>query len=255
MRRPLADRRRAREGSAAPVVSPIDGKTVGQVSEATRRSRRTRSPRAARGFPPGRRGRSPNARPRSIGRPISTNAIATPLLALLQHEGGEDPGRRARRVCARRSTFCRYYGAQARAALAPERMPGPTGETNELHHRGRGGVRLYQPVEFSARDLSRGRSSPRWSREIRFWPSPPSRRRWSRPSRSRLMHQAGITPSALQLLLGDGKVGGALVADARVAGVAIHGLDRGRADHQPDACGQGRSDRAADRRDRPASMR
>jgi RHH-type proline utilization regulon transcriptional repressor/proline dehydrogenase/delta 1-pyrroline-5-carboxylate dehydrogenase len=39
----------------------------------------------------------------------------------------------------------------------------------------------------------------------------------------RLMHQAGVPASALHLLLGDGKVGGALTADPRVAGVAFTG--------------------------------
>jgi RHH-type transcriptional regulator, proline utilization regulon repressor / proline dehydrogenase / delta 1-pyrroline-5-carboxylate dehydrogenase len=39
----------------------------------------------------------------------------------------------------------------------------------------------------------------------------------------RILHQAGISPSALHLLPGDGKVGAALVGDPRVAGVAFTG--------------------------------
>jgi RHH-type proline utilization regulon transcriptional repressor/proline dehydrogenase/delta 1-pyrroline-5-carboxylate dehydrogenase len=39
----------------------------------------------------------------------------------------------------------------------------------------------------------------------------------------RLLHQAGVPPSALHLVPGDGKVGAALVADRRVAGVAFTG--------------------------------
>jgi RHH-type proline utilization regulon transcriptional repressor/proline dehydrogenase/delta 1-pyrroline-5-carboxylate dehydrogenase len=39
----------------------------------------------------------------------------------------------------------------------------------------------------------------------------------------RILHAAGIPPSALQVVPGDGKVGAALVADARVAGVAFTG--------------------------------
>jgi RHH-type proline utilization regulon transcriptional repressor/proline dehydrogenase/delta 1-pyrroline-5-carboxylate dehydrogenase len=39
----------------------------------------------------------------------------------------------------------------------------------------------------------------------------------------RIMHAAGVPASALQLAPGDGKVGAALVADARVAGVAFTG--------------------------------
>jgi RHH-type proline utilization regulon transcriptional repressor/proline dehydrogenase/delta 1-pyrroline-5-carboxylate dehydrogenase len=39
----------------------------------------------------------------------------------------------------------------------------------------------------------------------------------------RLLHEAGIPPEALQLVPGDGRVGAALVADARLAGVAFTG--------------------------------
>jgi RHH-type proline utilization regulon transcriptional repressor/proline dehydrogenase/delta 1-pyrroline-5-carboxylate dehydrogenase len=39
----------------------------------------------------------------------------------------------------------------------------------------------------------------------------------------RILHEAGIPPEALQFVPGDGKVGAALVADARVAGVAFTG--------------------------------
>jgi RHH-type proline utilization regulon transcriptional repressor/proline dehydrogenase/delta 1-pyrroline-5-carboxylate dehydrogenase len=39
----------------------------------------------------------------------------------------------------------------------------------------------------------------------------------------RILHEAGIPTSALQLAPGDGKVGAALVADARIAGVAFTG--------------------------------
>ena len=39
----------------------------------------------------------------------------------------------------------------------------------------------------------------------------------------RILHQAGVPPSALHLVPGDGKVGAALVADPRVAGVAFTG--------------------------------
>src|SRR5207237_1855797 len=39
----------------------------------------------------------------------------------------------------------------------------------------------------------------------------------------RLMHDAGVAKSALHLVLGDGKVGGELVEDTRVAGVVFTG--------------------------------
>ena len=50
--------------------------------------------------------------------------------------------------CARRPTYCRYYAAQARRALAPQPMPGPTGESNELRYRGRGVFVCISPWNF-----------------------------------------------------------------------------------------------------------
>src|SRR5262249_22641240 len=39
----------------------------------------------------------------------------------------------------------------------------------------------------------------------------------------RILHEAGVPPAVLQFVPGDGKVGAALVADGRVAGVAFTG--------------------------------
>src|SRR4030095_3039418 len=52
------------------------------------------------------------------------------LIAMLQSEGGktlDDAVAEVREAV----DFCRYYAAQARHALAPQPMPGPTGESNE----------------------------------------------------------------------------------------------------------------------------
>src|SRR3954466_15035551 len=69
------------------------------------------------------------------------------LIALLQSEGGktlDDALAEVREAV----DFCRYYAAQARRTLSPERMPGPPGETNELHHRGRGVFVAISPWNF-----------------------------------------------------------------------------------------------------------
>ncbi len=44
--------------------------------------------------------------------------------------------------------FCRYYAAQARRTLAPQPLPGPTGESNELRYRGRGVFVCISPWNF-----------------------------------------------------------------------------------------------------------
>src|SRR3954466_10159901 len=69
------------------------------------------------------------------------------LIALLQTEGGktlDDALAEVREAV----DFCRYYAVEARRTLAPELMPGPTGETNELHHRGRGVFVCISPWNF-----------------------------------------------------------------------------------------------------------
>src|SRR4029079_178698 len=59
------------------------------------------------------------------------------LIALMQSEGGktlDDALSELREAV----DYCRYYAAEARRALSPQLLPGPTGESNELHYRGRG---------------------------------------------------------------------------------------------------------------------
>src|SRR5438034_324107 len=78
----------------------------------------------------------------------------------------------------------------------------------------------------------------RWRRRRRVFPPGRQRRSTPAPPRSsarpissrrgaaetvRILHRAGVPPSALHLVPGDGKVGAALVADAKVAGVAFTG--------------------------------
>src|SRR5205085_8446552 len=69
------------------------------------------------------------------------------LIALLQSEGGktlDDALAEVREAV----DFCRYYAAEARRSLVPERMPGPTGETNDLTYRGRGIFVAISPWNF-----------------------------------------------------------------------------------------------------------
>jgi RHH-type transcriptional regulator, proline utilization regulon repressor / proline dehydrogenase / delta 1-pyrroline-5-carboxylate dehydrogenase len=211
----------AREGTRRAVVSPIDGKVVGNVSEAGETIVQDALAAAAKGFA-------------AWGaRPVAERAAALDraadlyehnrdaLLALLQHEGGKTLDDALAEV--RESVdFCRYYGAQARAALAPERMPGPTGETNELHHRGRGVFACISPWNFPLAIFT-GQIVAALVAGNTVVAKPAEQTPLVAALAVRLMHRAGVAPSALQLVLGDGKVGGALVADARVAGVAFTG--------------------------------
>ena len=170
------------------------------------------------------------------------------LIALLQVEGGKtlDDSLSELREAA---DYCRFYAAQARCALAPEVLPGPTGESNELHYRGRGVFVCISPVEFPARDLSRpgdrsARRRQRGRRQAGGADAADRGRRSAPPSSGR---RAGKCAPP-----GAGRRQGRRRARRRQArgGRRLHRLDRGRLGDQSRAGRQGRPDRAADRGDR-----
>src|SRR3954447_16827195 len=143
------------------------------------------------------------------------------LIALLQTEGGktlDDALAEVREAV----DFCRYYASEARRAFAPERMPGPTGETNELHYRGRGVFVCISPWNFPLAIFT-GQVAAALMAGNAVIAKPAEQTPQMGAAAVALMHKAGIPASALHLVLGDGKAGAALVADARVAGVAFTG--------------------------------
>jgi RHH-type proline utilization regulon transcriptional repressor/proline dehydrogenase/delta 1-pyrroline-5-carboxylate dehydrogenase len=203
------------------VLSPIDGKTVGQVAEADATTAAQALAAAAQGFAAW------------AARPVEARAAALErtadlfeqnragLLALLQHEGGktlDDALAELREAV----DFCRYYAAEARGALVAQAMPGPTGETNALHHRGRGVFVCISPWNFPLAIFT-GQIAAALVAGNSVVAKPAEQTPLIAAAAVGLMHAAGIAPSALQLVPGDGKVGAALTADPRVAGVAFTG--------------------------------
>jgi RHH-type proline utilization regulon transcriptional repressor/proline dehydrogenase/delta 1-pyrroline-5-carboxylate dehydrogenase len=118
--------------------------------------------------------------------------------------------------------FCRYYAAQARHVLAPEAMPGPTGESNELRCRGRGVFVCISPWNFPL-SIFLGQVSAALVAGNAVVAKPAEQTPLVAAETIRVLHAAGIPKGALALMTGDGKVGAALVADERVAGVAFTG--------------------------------
>jgi RHH-type proline utilization regulon transcriptional repressor/proline dehydrogenase/delta 1-pyrroline-5-carboxylate dehydrogenase len=119
--------------------------------------------------------------------------------------------------------FCRYYADQAEARLATQVLPGPTGESNELHLHGRGVFVCISPWNFPlaifagqvAAALVAGNSVAAKPAEQ----TPAVAQRFVA-----LLIEAGVPPDALALLHGPGEtIGAALVADARTAGVCFTG--------------------------------
>jgi len=119
--------------------------------------------------------------------------------------------------------FCRYYADQAELRLAPQTLPGPTGESNELQLHGRGVFVCISPWNFPlaifagqvAAALVAGNSVA--AKPAEQTPAVAQRM-------VALLHDAGVPADALALLHGSGEtIGAALVADARTAGVCFTG--------------------------------
>src|SRR5690349_22752418 len=101
-------------------------------------------------------------------------------------------------------------------------MPGPTGESNELHYRGRGVFVCISPWNFPLA-IFMGQVVAALAAGNAVVAKPAEQTPLIGGEAVRLLHRSGVPESALHLVQGDGKVGAALVADLRVAGVAFTG--------------------------------
>ncbi len=156
------------------------------------------------------------------------------MIALLQSEGGktlDDALSELREAV----DYCRYYAAEARRSLVPQTMPGPTGESNELHYRGRGVFVCISPWNFPLA-IFLGQVTAALAAGNAVVAKPAEQTPLIAAEAVRLLHQAGVPAGALHLVQGNGKVGAALVADPRVGGVAFtgstevgHAINRARA--------------------------
>ena len=120
--------------------------------------------------------------------------------------------------------FLRYYAQQARRSLAaPETLPGPTGESNQLFLHGRGVFACISPWNFPLA-IFIGQVTAALVTGNAVIAKPAEQTNLVAAAAVELLHEAGIPEAVLQLLPGDGaSVGATLTADARIAGVAFTG--------------------------------
>ncbi|MDG2523754.1 bifunctional proline dehydrogenase/L-glutamate gamma-semialdehyde dehydrogenase PutA [Stenotrophomonas sp. HITSZ_GD] len=120
--------------------------------------------------------------------------------------------------------FLRYYAGQARAQFgAPERLPGPTGESNELQLHGRGVFVCISPWNFPLA-IFLGQVTAALAAGNSVIAKPAEQTNLIGYYAVKLLHEAGVPEAVLQFLPGDGAtVGAALTKDPRVAGVAFTG--------------------------------
>jgi RHH-type proline utilization regulon transcriptional repressor/proline dehydrogenase/delta 1-pyrroline-5-carboxylate dehydrogenase len=167
---------------------------------------------------------APHARASVLEKAADLFASAKPeLLALLVREGGKclvDGDAELREAC----DALRYYAARARADFAqPIRLPGPTGESNELVLKGRGVFLCISPWNFPLAIFT-GQIAAALAAGNAVIAKPAAATPLVAAKAVALLHQAGVTASALQLVIGSGAgVGAKLVRDPRIGGVAMTG--------------------------------
>jgi RHH-type proline utilization regulon transcriptional repressor/proline dehydrogenase/delta 1-pyrroline-5-carboxylate dehydrogenase len=203
------------------LVSPIDGAPIGHVNEGDEAMALAAMAAAENGFPEW-SAMPVEARADTLLRASDVlEQHRGKLIALLQTEGGktlDDAIAELREAV----DFCRYYAAEARRTLAPERMPGPTGESNELRYRGRGVFVCISPWNFPLA-IFLGQVAAALAAGNTVVAKPAEQTPLIAHEAVRLLHQAGVPVQALHLMPGDGRIGAALVNDRRVAGVAFTG--------------------------------
>ena len=127
--------------------------------------------------------------------------------------------------------FCRYYAHEARQLMGePVMLRSPAGETNALSLHGRGVFACISPWNFPVAIFT-GQVAAALAAGNVVVAKPAEQAPLAAFRVAQLALEAGIPPDVLQLLPGDGEtVGGALVADPRLAGVAFTGsLETARA--------------------------
>src|SRR5437763_5411731 len=211
----------AHSGPQRPVLSPIDGAIIGEVREADPVTAVAALAAADAGF--ARWNATPVAtRARCLERAADLfERHRARLIALMQVEGGktlDDALAEVREAV----DFCRYYAAEGRRAFAPVSLPGPTGESNTLRYRARGVFVCISPWNFPL-SIFCGQVAAALMAGNSVVAKPAEQTPLIAAQAVRLLHEAGIPTTALHLVPGDGTIGAALVADARVAGVAFTG--------------------------------
>jgi len=212
-----------RAGAARQITSPIDqANVIGTVIDPTADDANAAMVAAREGFTNWSR-TSAETRARILEQAAGLmEQRSARFIALLQREGGktlDDSVSELREA----TDFCRYYAAQGRDLFgAGETMPGPTGESNVLRLRGRGVFVAISPWNFPLAIFT-GQVTAALMAGNAVVAKPAEQTPLIAFETVRLLHEAGVPPSALHLLPGDGGIGAALTAHPDVAGVVFTG--------------------------------
>lgn len=149
-------------------------------------------------------------------------AYHDPLVTLIAREAGrnlQDSIDEVREAI----DFCRYYAAEAERLFSGARaLPSPAGETDHLEMHGRGVFVCISPWNFPLAIFT-GQLAAALAAGNTVVAKPAEQTPRIAELAVKLFQEAGLPKDVLQLVQGDGKVGGELVADPRIAGVAFTG--------------------------------
>jgi RHH-type proline utilization regulon transcriptional repressor/proline dehydrogenase/delta 1-pyrroline-5-carboxylate dehydrogenase len=212
----------ARGGESVPLASPIDGGAIGGWSPAQPQDVGDAVAGARAAF--GRWSRTgPSVRAGVLVRAAELFEQNTGrILALLQAEAGktlDDAIAELREAV----DFLRYYGSEAERLLAqPITLPGPTGEENQLIYRPRGVFAAIAPWNFPLA-IFMGQIAAALAAGNAVVAKPAEQTPLIGHLAATILAEAGLPAGVLQLVLGDGAVGAALVAHPAIAGVVFTG--------------------------------
>ncbi|MCW5724677.1 MAG: bifunctional proline dehydrogenase/L-glutamate gamma-semialdehyde dehydrogenase PutA [Maricaulaceae bacterium] len=212
------------KGDGHPVTSPADrSRTLGSVSHAGEADIERAFAAAAKAQPGWDRKGGPARAEILRAMADAMEKHAGRLIALMAREAGKTLADGVAEV-REAVDFCRYYAAEAEAKFgAPERLPGPAGETNHLHLKGRGVFVCISPWNFPLAIFT-GQVAAALAAGNAVLAKPAEQTSLIAHEAVKLFHKAGVPADVLHLVIGPGsKVGAKLTSDDRVAGVAFTG--------------------------------
>lgn len=119
--------------------------------------------------------------------------------------------------------FLRYYAIEARRLFAGKVvLPGPTGERNTLALHGRGVFACISPWNFPLAIFT-GQVAAALAAGNAVLAKPAEQTPVTAFMATKLLHEAGVPGDVLHLLPGSGRLGAALVKDARIKGISFTG--------------------------------
>lgn len=211
-----------REQGKRDILSPVTGETLGTVQPASFEDVTAASLEAFAAFPKwnAKSGRARGKILRAMGDILEEHMDE--FIALMSREAGKtliDCIAEVREAV----DFCRFYAAEAERLFASwAKMPGPSGEKNELANTGRGVFVCISPWNFPLAIFT-GQITAALAAGNTVLAKPAEQTPLTAYRAVELFYKAGLPKEVLHLLPGEGDIGAAMVNVPKIAGVCFTG--------------------------------